>query len=190
MPDHCRRDVRIRPNDRRGQHAASWLPGAAALGFVFAALLDHVRGVAFAPSADGTRAPTRPGGLPHAILGAREGLKLALADQIAAKMATLESAAAHLNDDVLVTNPIDEVKQLAMVSGLHERVRDVMVRNAETVKVHDATRAWPVDTAAVRSAVEEVEAVGEEDVQLEGSASCVDGVGRSTGDFAGGDAAR
>ena len=58
------------------------------------------------------------------ILGASEGFKLALVDQIAAKMATPESAAAYLmNDDVLATNASDEVKQLAKVSGLDERPR-------------------------------------------------------------------
>ena len=101
------------------------------------------------------------------ILGTSEGFKLALVDQIAAKMAP-ESAAAFLkNVDVSVTNASDKVKQLAKVSGLDERVRNVMVRNAAIVKVHDATRAEPVDTAALKSAVDQAQAVGVEDEKLE-----------------------
>ena len=102
------------------------------------------------------------------ILGASEGFKLAVVDQIAAKMATPESAAAFLkNDDVSVTNASDKVKQLAKVSGLDERVRNVTVKNAAIVKVRDATRAEPVDTAALKSAVEQAQAVGVEDEKLE-----------------------
>ena len=45
------------------------------------------------------------------------------------------SAAAYLkNDDVSVTNASDKVKQLAKVSGLDERVRNIMARNAAMVK--------------------------------------------------------
>ena len=98
------------------------------------------------------------------------GFKLALVDQIAAKIATLESAAAYLkNDDVSVTNASEKVKQLVEVSGLDERVRNIMVRTAAMVKVHDATRAEPVGTAALRTSVEEAEAVCAEDEKLEGA---------------------
>ena len=102
------------------------------------------------------------------ILGASEGYKVALVDQIAAKMATPDSAAAYLkNDDVSVTNTSDKVKQLAKVSGLDERVRNVLARDAAMLKVHDTAHAEPMDAAALRLAVEEAEAVGVGDEKLE-----------------------
>ena len=106
-------------------------------------------------------------------------------------MATPESAAAFLmNDDVSVTNASDKVKQLAKVSGLDERVRDVMVRNAAIGKVHDATRAEPVDTAALRASVEEAQAVGVEDENLEGARRALRASADRQCDLAGGGAAR
>ena len=44
-----------------------------------------------------------------------------------------------------------------------------MKRNAAIGKVRDATRAEPVDTAALRASVEEAEAVGVEDEKFEGA---------------------
>ena len=102
------------------------------------------------------------------ILGASEGFKAALVDQIASEMATPTSAAAYLsNDDVSVTNASDKEKQLARVGGLDERVRNVLARDAAMAKVHDAVRAEPMDAVALRSAVLEAEAVGVGDEKLE-----------------------
>ena len=83
-------------------------------------------------------------------------------------MATSESAAACLrNDDVSVSNASDKWKQLAEVRGLDERVRTVFLRDAAMVKVHCATRAEPMNAAALRSAVEEAEGVGVAGAELE-----------------------
>ena len=83
---------------------------------------------------------------------------MVLVDQITVKMAISESAAAYLRN---------KEKQLAKVRGLDERVRTVFVRDAAMVKVHCATRAEPMNAAALRSAVEEEKCVSVADTELE-----------------------
>ena len=101
------------------------------------------------------------------LTGTLSGYKVALMDQIAVKMATSESAAPYLrNDDVSVTNASDKEKQLAKVRGLNERVRTASIRDAAMVQVHCATRAEPMNAAALRLAVE-AEGVSVADTELE-----------------------
>ena len=81
---------------------------------------------------------------------------MALMDQIAAKMATSESAAASTT----CPSPTrDKEKLLAKVRALNERVRTVFARDAAMAKVHCATRAEPMNAAAPRLAAEEADGV-------------------------------